>query len=417
MNTIREFQLNNGIKCLTRRNSATPTVSFAFRIAAGDIDDPSGAEGLWDVAASVFTKGTARLTAAELAEKIDSLGLEIGFRGGRHTSMLSGRVISENLPAALKLCRQMLESAEPPAEEITRMQQRLHTALTMQLDDPATMASDRLQTMIYGADHPYGLSIEDRMQGIASISAEDVVKALRRNVTSGATRAVFVGDFDESAIDGMLSSTLESWNTGGEFAITPFAAVDYPREPSRQDIVMAGKTQSDIALGWQGITRTDDDYYALLVGNTALGRIGLGGRIGQRIREDEGLAYYAYSNFSAGIGAGPFSFRAGVNPNDVNKAIDIALEEMRRAAAEGLSQEEIDDAVRFLSGSLARQMEKNGGLAAVLLNQDLYDLGSDYYQRFPDILSGLSRDEVNAALSKHLRVDQYACSVAGPAVE
>lgn len=414
MNDLLRFKLANGMHFLAFDNPANPTISFAFRIANGGHITEDAKVGLEEFAAAVFRKGTEKRTGAELSEAIDALGMDISFSPGKHTSMLSGRVMTEHFPAAISICREMLESSAPSEDEIARMKQRMTTGLTMQLDDPATVAADKVHEMIYGSDHPYGISIRRRLECINSISREDVISHFRRFIRPGAIMAIAAGDLSTIDLKATAEKAFSGWDSGGSFTLTPFTPAPLPSEPKMESITIPGKTQSDIALGWQGISRFDDDYYPLLVGNTVLGRMGLGGRIGQRVREKEGMAYYAFTTFSAGVGAGPFQFRAGVDPKNIGKTIAIALEELERARDEGLEQQEIDDARKYLAGAMARQMETNGGLATVLLNQELYGLGDDYYRRFPHIINSLSLEDVNNALARNLKPEARCCAVAGP---
>ena len=92
--------------------------------------------------------------------------------------------------------------------------------------------------------------------------------------------------------------------------------------PSRtlREIALAGKVQSDIAYGFVSVVRTDPRYYALVIMNTVLGQYGLGGRLGDSIRERQGMAYYVFSGFDANVAEGPLVIRAGVNPANVRRA-------------------------------------------------------------------------------------------------
>lgn len=179
-------------------------------------------------------------------------------------------------------------------------------------------------------------------------------------------------------------------------------------------IKMPGKSQSDVATGFIGINRKHPDYYALQVGNTVMGRMGLGGRVGQKVRDKEGMAYYAHTFFDAGIDAGPYIFRAGVNPGNVDKAIEYALGEMKNVVAKGITQQEMEDAIVYMAGGLARQVETNSGMAGVILQQDLFELGDDFYLRYSEILQNLTLDDVNKALAKHVQTENYCLVVAGP---
>ena len=93
---------------------------------------------------------------------------------------------------------------------------------------------------------------------------------------------------------------------------------------------MPDKSQADIAYGFVGLARRDPDYYAALVMNNALGQYALGGRLGDSIRERQGMAYYVFSNLEAGRAAGPLMVRAGVSAANVERTIASIDEELRR---------------------------------------------------------------------------------------
>src|SRR3970282_2753477 len=93
---------------------------------------------------------------------------------------------------------------------------------------------------------------------------------------------------------------------------------------------IAGKSQSDLIIGTNGPRRRDPEFMSALLGNSILGQFGMMGRIGDVVREKSGLAYYAYSSLSAGIGQGSWEGNAGVNPKNVKKALDLIGDEVRR---------------------------------------------------------------------------------------
>ena len=78
-------------------------------------------------------------------------------------------------------------------------------------------------------------------------------------------------------------------------------------------VPMMNKAQADIAYGFLGVRRRDPDYYAGWVMNNALGQYALGGRLGDSIRERQGMAYYVYSTLDASLAEGPMMIRAGVS--------------------------------------------------------------------------------------------------------
>ena len=414
MSEVLHMELASGLRLLCKANRANPTVSVQISVAAGAAADPRGKAGLAGFARALLTKGTAKHDAARIAEKIDSLGIELGFSTGNHTTSLSVRALAENLRPALRLVRELLAEPAPPAAELERMRERILAAIKRREDNPAAVAVDRLHEMIYGRNHPYGRTARGTRRSVAKIGLDDITGFYRERLLPGAAVGAVVGDVDLDAVENLAAATLGRWRGGGEFALEAPRPVTPPAEPVERRFAMPEKTQSDIALGFQGIRRLDPDYYALQVGNTVLGRLSLGGRIGRWVRDTEGMAYYAFTTLDAGVGAGPFMFRAGVDPGNVARTVKLALTELRRTRDGGITAEEMENAILFLGGGVARQVETNGGLAAALLSQEIFGLGDDHYLRYESILRDLTLDDVNRALAAHLHPDNYHLAVAGP---
>jgi zinc protease len=177
---------------------------------------------------------------------------------------------------------------------------------------------------------------------------------------------------------------------------------------------MPGKVQTDIGWAVHGMKRDNPDFYTAVVGNMVLGRLGMGGRLGENIRENQGLAYHTFSGFQAGFGAGPWMAGAGVNPANVERATEAMLYEIKQFAQEGPTDEELADAKAYLTGSLVLGLEKNSGVAAALLDIESYQLGLDYVERYPHLINAVTRDEIIDVARAYLSTDRYVLASAGP---
>jgi zinc protease len=182
----------------------------------------------------------------------------------------------------------------------------------------------------------------------------------------------------------------------------------------RRDIKLAGKAQSDVIWGVHGLSRTDPDYYSASVANMILGRIGLGGRLGDNVREQQGLAYSCGSSLDADVGAGPWAALAGVNPANVERAIEAIVHEIAKFRADGPTDEELNDARDFMTGSLALGLETNDGIAGTLLGIERYGLGLDYIARYPSIIRSIGVEQIVDVARKYLSTENYIVVVAGP---
>ena len=177
---------------------------------------------------------------------------------------------------------------------------------------------------------------------------------------------------------------------------------------------MMSKAQADIAYGFTSIARSDPAFFAYTLMNNVLGQYSLGGRLGDSIRERQGMAYYVFSGFDAGVIPGPLMVRAGVGPENVARAVSSIDEELTRMASEGPTDDELTESRQYLIGSMPRTLETNAGIATYLQTVEFFGLGLDYDLRYPDLLRAVTRDEVHEAARRTLDPSRAALFVAGP---
>jgi zinc protease len=138
------------------------------------------------------------------------------------------------------------------------------------------------------------------------------------------------------------------------------------------------------------------------------------GRIGDVVREQSGMAYYAYSRLDGGLGPGAWSIAAGVNPANVERAIELSLGEARRLTTELIEDSDLDDNKSYYVGRLPLQLESNDGLAGTILTMETYELGLDYLVGYRDMINSLTKEQLLAAAQHYWNHDAYVVAVAGP---
>jgi zinc protease len=223
---------------------------------------------------------------------------------------------------------------------------------------------------------------------------------------------VVVGDVDRTFMKDVAARVFSSWRKPAPTAIS----LPPPRRAAartRVVIPMMNKSQADIAYGFVSIARSDPRYYAFLLMNNVLGQYAMGGRLGDSIRERQGMAYYVFSGFDGSLIPGPLTVRAGVAAANVDKAIgsiDAELEKIRR---QGVTGRELAESRQYLIGSMPRALETNEGIAGFLQNAEFFGLGLDYDRRLPNLLTAVTIDEVNAA-AEMLDPAHATIVVAGP---
>jgi zinc protease len=174
------------------------------------------------------------------------------------------------------------------------------------------------------------------------------------------------------------------------------------------------KSQSSLVLGWPGPERRHEDFIPCFVANTVLGIFGMYGRLGQRIREQNGLAYYVYSKLSGGTGPGPWRVMGGFDPENVDQGLDLILDEIRALRDAPIPRDELEDSQSYLIGSLPLHLETNEGVARSLVNIERHDLGLDYLRHYQAMIREVTAKEIQAAVRRWMDPEAFALAVAGP---
>ncbi|MDX1437752.1 MAG: pitrilysin family protein, partial [Anaerolineales bacterium] len=274
------------------------------------------------------------------------------------------------------------------------------------------MASLALDEVLYPS-HPYRHPADGFPQTIRAITRDDLVDFHRDHFGPGSMVVAVVGAVEADEVIALLGETFGDWENEVRTPpdlpeVTPFSADDV------RQVSIPGKSQADVALGAVGPARVSPDFVPASLGNSVLGQFGMYGRIGDAVREKAGLAYYAYSSVSGGMGPGPWSAAAGVDPRNVDQAIELIKAEISRFVSEPVSQEELEDSQTNFIGRLPLALESNGGVAGALINLERYGLGLDYYRNYPNLVRSVTPESALEVACKYLDPDQLAVAVAGP---
>jgi len=251
---------------------------------------------------------------------------------------------------------------------------------------------------------------------VAAITAEDMADFHRRHYGPEGMIITIVGAVKHEEALAKVKAAFGDWQPAPE-QLPELPSVEIPAETLRTHVEMPQKTQSDIMLGLPGPLRSAPDYLEASMANTVLGVFGMMGRLGMTVREEQGLAYYAYSRLQGGLGPAPWFVSTGVAPDKVQQAIDSILHEVDRIINEPIPEEELADSQAYRSGSLPVSLETNDGLATVITDLELYDLGLDYLQKLPEKIHAVTPESVQAAARRYLSTEQIAIAVAGPATK
>ena len=410
--TIVRKVLPNGIVLLIRENFSSPSVVLSGYLPVGALANSAETAGLAYMAAIAMTRGTKTRTFQQIFESIESLGARLSLHGGTHTTAFHGKALAEDLGIILELLADILQNPSFPKAEFERLRAQQLTALAIREQDTGAQAQMAFDDLVY-PNHPYRLSADGYVETIRELKPADLRRYHRDFFGPSGLVITIVGGVKSEKVIDLVVSTLGQWKTKNQAQIPGLPELKPLTESKRVETRLEGKEQSDLVIGAAGPSRYNEDYLAAAIGNNILGRFGLMGRIGDAVRVSAGLAYYAYSAISGGPGPGPWQIVAGVHPQDEDRAIEIVLREIKRFTSRRVSEEELFENKANFIGRLPMQLESNEGVAGAISYMERYDFGLDYYQRYPSLIAGITRDQVLTMGKRFLDPERLVIAIAG----
>jgi zinc protease len=325
--------------------------------------------------------------------------------------------LAEDMPTVIDVLADVLQHPTFPAAEVEKERGEILTELEERAHDTRRMAGLTFRKLLYPASHPYSRSTTGYVETIPSITRDDLESFYRARFGAKGMIVVIVGAVKAEAAFEAWERAFGGWQgADAQARREPVPPAPRLEEMRREFVPVPGKTQSDIILGFVGPARADPDFWDANLGNTVLGVFGLMGRLGTNVRDKLGLAYYSYSRVEGGVGPGPWSLVAGVNPANVERAVEAMRAEIRRIRDKAVGSKELADNKAFVTGTLPLRLETNDGVAGTLLDMEFYGLGLDYLERYKDMIYGITPKRIQAAAQKYLDPDRYALAIAGPEV-
>ncbi len=405
-------ELSNGITVLTRPNLGSLSVVVTGYLSAGAIFEPDDKLGLAGFTSLALMHGTAQHTFQQLYDRLESNGASLGLDGGTHSVGFYGHALAEDLDLLVSSLAEAIRQPVFPDDQVERLRGQLLTGLAIRAQDTSEMASLAFDEIVY-AGHPYSRPEDGYPETIRLITCAHLADFHRIHFGPRGMVISIVGGVEAERVVDSVMHFLGDWVNPGQPDEPELPAVKALHKLVTKQVEIPGKSEADIIMGCAGPPRRSPDFLAASLGNNILGQFGMFGRIGESVREKSGLAYHASSSLSGGIGPGPWLFIAGVDPKNLDKTIELIRQEIDRFINDPVSREELEDSQANFIGRLPLSLESNSGVASALLNQERYNLGLDYYRRYPDLVRAITADAILEAARRYLHPDRLAIAYAG----
>ena len=412
-------RLGSGIKvAMLPKKTRGESVQVQVTLRYGNEEALKGKAIASEVLPRLMLRGTKSLTRQQIQDQLDKHRARLGAGGGVGSASFTIQTKRESLPAVLDILKQVLREPKLPVDELELIQNQTLSRLEARRTDPIALAQTALvrQTSPYDPDHiRYAPTIEEEIQRWQSVTRADVLEVYQDLLNSANGEIVVVGDFDPAAAKSKFDELLADWNSDVDYAHVPYVS-DVDLTGARKAIETPDKENAVyIASDVIKMQDNDKDYAPLMIGNYILGSGGLSSRLGDRVRQKDGLSYSVGSMLRAQSKDKRTSFMifAITNPVNMPKVEKAIREEIDRLLKDGITDAELASAKKGFLQSQVVQRADDSNLAGVLGSTLSNDRTMEHYSNLEKQVGQLTVDQVNAAVRKYIKPDRITVVVAG----
>jgi len=404
----KRVKLGPGIDAaLLPKKTKGGVVQFRMALRYGNVDDLAELGTAADFLGELMARGTSDMTRAELQDELDLQKASLHAMGTAGVVIVAVETRRDNFPAVLELVRKILREPKLDAEELEVLKNRELADLESNRTDPQSIASKTLQRLYSNypsTDVRYVPTIDEEIERIKKLKVETLKKMHADFLGNQAVQLSVVGDFDLETITPRLQAIFADWT-----ASIPYARIERPAPanfPAGSETIEVRDKPNAFYYAGLSLSLKDDhpDYPALVLGDYVLGAGALSSRLGDRIRQREGLSYGVRSGFTADS----FDPRASLtvmaicNPANAPKVELAVREEIELLVKAGVTSEELAKAKQgYLQGQQVNRTEDSR--LAQQLNMTLYTGRTMEFQRELEArIAALTPEEVHAALKKYI---------------
>jgi len=412
-NLFGEFQYSMLPK-KTRGESVTMLMTLRF----GDENSLKGKVGAAELLGALMQRGTASKTYQQLQDELTRLRADLSVSSTVGLIQLRVKTKRENLAEVINLLVDVVKNPRLDAAELEVLRRQVLTSIEGSLTEPQALvplAVSRRLSPFDKADVRYVPTLAEELEMYRSVTIDEIGSLHRDFIGANVGEVAVVGDFDIDATKLQLTNALSGWKTE-----TPYARIDRPantkiegnleriQTPDKANAMLYSSRQFDL----------DDEapeFAALDIGNFVLGGGTLSSRLGDRVRQQEGLSYGIRSSITGRHRdeRTDFTLYAITNPGKIDKLMEVIKEELVRLKTDGVTADELDKAkAAYLQAEKVRRAE-DGSLASALLGNMFNRRSMEFTAKYEQRIANLTLEDVNAALKKYIVPDELVTAVGG----
>ena len=405
---VQEVTTPGGITLWLVSDSTVPMLVVSAAWQAGSAAEPAGLAGVSQVTATMLTEGAGDLDANAFKVRLEELNMGLSFSAGWDWTTMTLYTLTANRDEAVELARLALTQPRFDIEPLQRIQRQLVVGIRQRETNAGFIANLAMdQALIPG--HPYASRLT--LEGVSGITQDALRTRWREQFTRASLRVTVVGDIAPADATALVDRLFSELPAGAGPETVPQATIG--AAAAAPIVRPLPQPQSLVLFAAPGIQDTDPDWIPLFVANHILGSGDFTSRLMTEVREERGLVYGVSTSPSVRESSAFIRGSAQTENADVAEAIATIRETMAAYAADGPTQEEVDMAILYLTGSFPLSLDSNTGIAGVLSGYQTAGRSVDYVNRRNALIQAVTREDVARAARRFFNPDAYTFVVVG----
>ena len=398
-----------GVEAWHVQSDVVPLIAVAFTFEGGSAQDPADKPGVAQMLSRLLDEGAGAYDSDAFQERLAARAIELSFNAGNDAIGGSLKTLVKHADEAFELLRLALAEPRFDHDAIERVRAQTVAGLRYQQNDPGVLATRRFFAEGFGG-HPYGHPTSGTIESVAAITRDDLIAMHRSIMARGRAKIAVVGAIDAEHLGGLLDKVF-----GALPEAAPLNAVEATALGQRGSrfVVDLDVPQSVIRFGTEGVSWRDADFIPAYVLNHILGGGAFTSRLFQEVREKRGLAYSVGTSLvSYRAAAMTWGYTATKNER-VGECLSVIADEMARLKSDGPTDDELQKAKDYLTGSYALGFDTSTKIAHTLAQIAFEGLGVDYIARRNALVASVSQADIRRAAERTLGDGRLLVVIAG----
>ncbi len=404
--------LDNGMVLYLLEDHDLPVFRVSARVRTGAIYEPGEKAGLANLVGNIMRRGGTKSRPSEqINEELEFIAASVETQIGRESGSASLSSMKKDIDKGLEIFADVLMNPEFPEEMIRKEKDELLEEIRRENDSPRQIVFREFRKILYKADHPYSRKINGYKNTIESITRDDMIAFHKKYFHPNNVIMGISGDFNSKEIVEKIKSVFAEWkNTEINFPEVPAVEKEFKRSVN---YIYKDVNQATVVFGHIGINRLNKDYFPIKIMNFILGGGGFTSRIPSKVRSDEGLAYSAYSAFHTPRDLGFFFASCQTKSESTVRAINLALDEVRKIREEQVDDEELELAKDTYINQFIFKFTSSASVVGQMVGIEYEGLPLNYLETYVDSIKVVTKEDIARVAKEYLHPDDMKLLVIG----